>query len=230
MGAFRISPSAHATAVATRAILGFDRGTLQPPVAPRIFSWCWITRDRSHRFLALDVLDAALRNHQQRRRGSFLPCGTAVYGLGVFICSSQTRELESYRHQSSLGDDEALCVETRAERQIFAQIEEEECTSFRDYPRDLWINRDNEVLSCSDSACYRVGENFPATDDGGSSSGGGGGTSVAVIAGSVTGGGALFLTLTILFCVLEKEAEANGEKDRDGRRLGHIPVHVHHCH
>jgi len=115
--------------------------------------------------------------------------------------------LESYRRQSSVGD-EALCSNACA-AEDFVQIEAEKCATVSDYPTDLWINRDYEFVSFVDKVCCRLGETVPdntcfATDEDD------GGASPAVIAGAVAGSGAVVVAL-VLFRLYYRKKKTSGE-------------------
>lgn len=140
--------------------------------------------------LTLDALDAALEVTNSSSNESF----RRVVQRSTAICprvALSTCELESYRRQSSVGD-EGLCSDSCAEAD-FVQIEEEKCPAVSDYPRDLWINRDNEFVSYLDKVCCRVGETVPDStcfaplEDGQDNTG--------IIAGAAAGGGAIVILL-----------------------------------
>jgi len=158
----------------------------------------------------LDALDAALGITSSDSNESF----QRVVRRATARCPRlqlSTCELESYRRQSTVGD-EALCTNACAE-QDFVQIEEEKCPGVSDYPRDLWINRDNEFISFLDTACCRVGETVPdntcfAPPDEGD------GTPIAAIAGAAAGGGVLLIALIgfVLYSRKKKRAGKNNKK------------------
>ena len=116
-------------------------------------------------------------------------------------------ELESYRRQSSVGD-EALCSNACA-AENFVQIEAEKCATVSDYPTDLWINRDYEFVCFVDKVCCRLGDTVPdntcfATDEDD------GVASTAVIAGAVAGSGAVVVAL-VLFGLYYRKKKTSGE-------------------
>lgn len=72
-------------------------------------------------------------------------------------------ELESFRRIGSVGDA-ALCTAT-CNSTDFVQVEELECSSVSDYPKNLFINEDLKGLSYEERVCCVVNETAPDTSN-----------------------------------------------------------------
>ena len=110
----------------------------------------------------LKALDAALGVNDATSAESFrrvVERSTArCPRLELTVC-----EVESYRRQSNVAGDDAICnVECTAEDLV--PVQEQKCPFVSDYPGDVWVNRDNEFIAFNDKACCRLSESFAEPD------------------------------------------------------------------
>ena len=106
---------------------------------------------------------------------------TFIPVLELDIC-----ELESFRRIGSVGDD-ALCT-TTCNATSFVQIEEQECSSVSDYPKNLFVNEDLKGLPYEERACCVVNATTPDLNNQCGLKGGGGigtGAIIGIVFGSV---------------------------------------------
>ena len=122
--------------------------------------------------VSLAALDVALglepgRGSEESINRIALVSATRCPTLKLELC-----ELESFRRQSSAGDD-GLCS-SNCTTDDFVEVEEKPCQITNDYPTDLWKNVENAGLSYEDRVCCVIGETAPSEicpfDDGDDSS------------------------------------------------------------